>query len=157
MRLGIPFVPIELEIAVRRRTRPFQIRVRTLLLSVAVVAITVYLVLPFSPADERLMARYESYGNIDYKLELTKNDVINELGPPASVTKGAPNRCDDYTWVARFDRPMSHQEFELGLSIDPTDGIVLACGLHKTEYQDLELLRFRVRQLLKLDRPVAPN
>lgn len=59
MIIRIPLFPIEFEFIARRRTRPFRIRLRTLLIVTAVVAVIIYLFLPLSPADRRLRAIYE--------------------------------------------------------------------------------------------------
>ena len=56
MRITFPFVPIEFEIKAGRRTEPLRFRVRTLMITVAMAAIVVYLRLPLSAADQRLMA-----------------------------------------------------------------------------------------------------
>jgi len=68
MRIQIPLMPIEFEITARRRTEPIRFRVRTLMIAVGLVAVVVYLLLPLSEADRRLMARYEQLGpyTIDY-------------------------------------------------------------------------------------------
>lgn len=149
MKIRIPLVPIELEITVRRRTELFRFRVRTLMITVAVVAVIVYLLLPYSPADRRFMAMYERLGNNEPKPDLTKDQVISQIGQPSSMGRPAPNTCIDYIWVAQFDRPMSHQEFELNLAIDPGTDLVAAWELKKTEYQGLELIWFRMRRLLE--------
>ena len=62
MIIRIPFFPIEFEFIARRRTGPFRIRLRTLLIATAVVAVIIYLFLPLSPADRRLRAIYEHLG-----------------------------------------------------------------------------------------------
>jgi hypothetical protein len=149
MKIAIPFLPIEIEITARRRTRPFRIRVRTLLIMVAIVAFTVYLLLPFSAADRDLMARYERIGDNQPKDGLTKAQVISQIGAPSAASIPTPNMCADYTWVAHFDRPLSHQVFELGLSIDPDTDLVAAWGLDKKEYQGLDLIRFRIGRCLE--------
>jgi len=149
MKIRIPVVPIELEITARRRTEPFRFRVRTLLFAVAVMAIIIYLSLPYSPADRRLMAMYERLGNNEPKPGLTKDQVISQIGQPSSMSRPAPNTCIDHIWIAHFDRPMSHQEFELNLAIDPDTDLVAAWGSQKTEYQGLELIWFRMRRLLE--------
>ena len=149
MRIAIPIVPIELEITARRRVTPYRIRVRTLLIIVAAVAVIVYLCLPFSTADRELMARYELLGNNQPKPDLTKSEVINRIGPPSTTRIPGPNMCVEYTWVAHFDRPLSHQVFELGLQLDPRDEQVAAWKLDKTEYQGLTLILYRVGRLLQ--------
>jgi hypothetical protein len=50
MRISFPVVPIEIEINARRRTEPIRFRVRTLMITVALMAIVVYLLLPLSAA-----------------------------------------------------------------------------------------------------------
>ena len=149
MRITFPFVPIELEIKVRRRTEPVRYRVRTLMITTAVIALFVYLLLPLSAADQRLMAVYERLGNTDPKIDLTRAKVISQIGPPARCnTPTTPNTCTDYVWVANFDRPMSHQEFELNLAIDPTTDLVAAWGLTKKEVEGIDLILYRIGQLM---------
>lgn len=147
MKISFPLVPIELEITARRRTEPFRFRVRTLMIAVAVVATVVYLFRPLSAADQRLMAIYEQLGNTDPKPYLTKAQVISQIGPPSRSDPPTPNTCTDYTWV-RFETPMSYQNFELNLAIDPDTDRVAAWGLHKTEYQGIQLILFRIDQLI---------
>lgn len=148
MKITFPFVPIEIEITARRRTEPFRFRVRTLLIVVAVVAVIMYLFRPFSAADQRLMALYERIGDHpDPEHPLTSAQVISLIGPPSSMSSPA-NQCGDYTWIAHFDSPLNHQDFELGLSIDPGTDMVVARGLFKTEYQGLELFCYRIQRLL---------
>jgi hypothetical protein len=132
MRIAFPFVPTEFEIKARRRTEPFRFRVRTLMITVAMVAIVVYLRLPLSAADQRLMAIYEQLGNTNPKIDLTRAKVISQIGPPSRCNvPTTPNTCTDYIWVAHFDRPMNYQEFELNLAIDPTTDLVAGWGLSK--------------------------
>jgi hypothetical protein len=119
------------------------------LVVVAAVAVMVYFCLPFSTADRVLMARYEWLANNDPKPDLTKDQVIRQIGPPASVGTPVPNTCVDYTWMAQFDRPLSHQTFELGLSIDPDSDLVAAWMLNKREYQGIELVWYRLGRLLE--------
>ena len=136
MRIIFPLVPSELEISARKRTQPFRFGVRSLMITVAVVAIVVYLLLPLSAADRRLMANYERLGNTDPKPDLTKAKVIRQIGPPSRCNiPTTPKTCTDYVWVARFDRPLSYQEFELNLAIDPDTDLVAAWGLTKKEYE----------------------
>jgi hypothetical protein len=149
MTIRIPFVPIEFEITARRRTGPFRVRVRTLLIAVAVVAVLVYLLLPFSAADRELMARYEQLGNDQPKIDLMKDQVISQIGPPSAVGTPLPNHCLDYTWVAHFDRPLEHRQFTLNLAIDPDNDQVAAWGLSKRECQGLELIWYRIGRLLE--------
>jgi len=152
MRIKIPLVPIEFEITARRRTEPIRFRVRTLMIAVALVALVVYLLLPLSAADQRLMDLYEQLGGQqihEAKPYLTKEEVISMIGPPSSVdTPTTPKTCIDHIWVAQFDRPMSYQEFKLNLAIDPDTDLVAGWGLRKTEYQGLELILFRITQLM---------
>jgi hypothetical protein len=148
MTIRIPFVPIEFEITARRRTGPFRVRVRTLLLTVALLAVVLYLLLPFSPTDRRLMATYEQLADNEPKVGLTREQVISRIGPPSSIGPQSPKQCVDYTWVAHFDRPMSHREFALNLAIDPDTDLVAAWGLFKREYQGIDLIWFRLGQLL---------
>ena len=148
MKLTFPLVPIEIEITARRRTEPFRFRVRTLLIIVAVVAVIMYLLRPFSAHDQRLMALYEKIGNHpDPENALTRAEVIRLIGPPTSVAFPA-NQSAECSWVAHFDSPMNHQQFELNLSYDPSDDMVVAQGLYKTEYQGLDLLLYRLDRLL---------
>ena len=150
MKIGIPLVPIEFEIIARRRTEPIRFRVRTLMIVVALVAFVVYLLLPLSAADQRLMAIYEQLGDNQPKANLTKADVISQIGPPSAIdAPTTPKTCINHTWVAHFDRPMSYQEFELNLAIDPDTDLVAAWGLYKTEYQGFELILFRIEQLMR--------
>ena len=150
MKISFPLVPIEFEISVRRRTEPFRFQVRTLMITVAVVAAVVYLLLPLSAADQRLMVIYEQLGNTDPKIDLTRAKVIKQIGPPSRCnTPTTPNRCTDYTWVACFETPMSYQEFTLNLAIDPDTDLVAAWGLSKKEYTGIELILFRTEQLLR--------
>jgi hypothetical protein len=149
MRIRIPLVPIEFEITARRRTGPIRFRVRTLMIAVALLAVVVYLLLPLSAADQQLMDVYEKLGDNQPKPGLTKEQVISQIGPPSRTDiPTTPNTCHGYIWVAHFDRPTSYQEFELHLQIDPKTDLVAAWGLHKTEYQGLELILFRIGQLL---------
>ncbi len=151
MTIRIPFVPIEFEISARRRTAPFRVRVRTLMITVAVVAVIVYLSLPFSAADQQLMTRYEQLGNGPSKDGLTKDQVISQIGRPSSAGIPGPKHCFEYNWEAQFDRPLSHVEYRLGVSIDPDTGDVLAWGpLDKTEYQGLDLVWYRLGRLLEM-------
>jgi hypothetical protein len=149
MRIAIPFIPIELELTARRRRDAYRVRLRTLLMIVAGATLMVYFCLPFSTADCVLMARYEWLANNEPKPDLTKDEVIRQIGPPASVGTPVPNTCVDYTWMAQFDRPFSHQTFELGLSIDPYTSLVAAWRLNKREYQGIELLWYRLGHLLE--------
>jgi hypothetical protein len=153
MKIRIPLVPIEFEMTARRRTEPIRFRVRTLMIVVALVALVVYLMLPLSAADQRLMDLYEQLGDQQIHLatpDLTKERVISMIGPPSRIgIPTTPKTCIDHTWVAHFDRPMSYQEFELNLAIDPDTDLVAAWGLHKTEYQGLELILFRIEQLMR--------
>ncbi len=149
MKISFPLIPFELEIAVRRRTQPIRFRVRTLMIAITIVAAIVYLLLPLSAADQRLMAIYEKLGNTDPKPDLTMAQVVSQIGPPSSCdSPPAPNSCTGYVWVAHFDRPMSYQEFELRLQIDPDTDLVAAWGLFKKECTGLELILFRIGQLL---------
>jgi len=71
------------------------------------------------------------------------------IGPPTRVdVPTTPNTCPDYIWVARFETPLSYQEFQLNLAIDPGTDTVVASGLEKTEYQGLQLICFRIEQLM---------
>ncbi len=150
MRISFPLVPIEFEINARRRTEPFRFRVRTLMITVAVTALTVYRLLPLSAADQRLMAIYEQLGNTDPKPGLTKAEVIRRIGPPSSCNiPTTPRTCTDYTWVARLKRPLSYQEFELNLAIDPDTDLVAAWGLNKKQYEGIDLILFRIGQLMR--------
>ena len=100
MKIRIPLVPIEFEITVRRRTEPIRFRVRTLMIVVALVALAVYLLLPLSAADQRLMAMYEQLGDNQPKAYLTKADVISQIGPPTRIDiPTTPKHCHDYIWV----------------------------------------------------------
>ncbi len=149
MKISFPLIPFEIEITGRRRTQPIRFRVRTLMIAVAIVAAIVYLLLPLSAADQRLMAIYEQLGNPDPKAELTMAHVVSQIGPPTRCDEPpGPNHCAGYVWVAHFETPMSYQEFELGLSIDPDDDMVVAWGLNKTEYQGLNLIFLRIEQLM---------
>jgi hypothetical protein len=152
MKIRIPLVPIEFEITARKRIEPIRFRVRTLMIAVALVALVAYLCMPMSAADQRLMALYEQLGDQQIHLtkpDLTKERVIRMIGPPSSIgTPTTPKTCIDHTWVAHFDRPMSYQEFKLNLAIDPDTDLVTAWGLDKTEYQGLELILFRITQLM---------
>jgi hypothetical protein len=82
------------------------------MITVALMAIVVYLLLPLSAADQRLMASYEQLGSSNPKSDLTKAKVISQIGPPSRCdVPTKPNTCIDYIWVAHFDRPMCYQEF----------------------------------------------
>jgi hypothetical protein len=145
MKISFPLVPIEFEIKARRRAEPIRFRVRTLMITVALMAIVVYLLLPLSAADQRLMASYEQLGSSNPKSDLTKAKVISQIGPPSRCdVPTKPNTCIDYIWVAHFDRPMCYQEFELNLAIDPNTDSVAAWGLRKKEYKGIELILFRM-------------
>ncbi len=151
MVIRIPLIPVEFEIVARRRTEPIPFGVRTLMIMVALAAMVVYLLLPMSAADQRLMADYEQLGDQEIHLKephLTKERVISMIGPPARALPTTPNTCHDYVWIAHFDTPMCYQEFELNLAIDPDTDHVAAWGLNKTEYRGLELILFRITQLL---------
>jgi hypothetical protein len=149
MKITFPLVPIEIEITARRRTERFRVRVRTLMILVAVVATVVYLLLPLSTADQRRMVIFEQLANTDPKPGLTMAQVVSQIGPPTMCDiPPSPNSCTGYVWVAHFVRPMSYQEFELRLSIDPDTDLVAAWGLDKKEYQGLELILFRIGQLM---------
>ena len=94
------------------------------------------------------MVLYEKIGDHpDPENPLTSAQVISLIGPPSSMSSPA-NQCGDYTWIAHFDSPLNHQDFELGLSIDPGTDMVVARGLFKTEYQGLELFCYRIQRLL---------
>ena len=150
MRISFPLLPIELEIKARRRTEPFRFRLRTLMITVAVTAFVAYLLLPLSVADQRLMAIYEQLGNTDPEPGLTKAEVIRRIGPPSSCDIRTTSRtCINYTWVARFKRPMSYQEFELNLAIDPDTDLVAAWGLTKKQYEGTDLILFRIGQSMR--------
>ena len=149
MKLTLPFVPIEIDITPRRRTQPFRGRIRTLLIAISVVAILIYLFLPLSAADRPLMAIYETLGNNDPKVGVTKAQVIRDLGPPASQDiPPSPNIAPGSTWIAKFETPLERQEFRLNLSFDSRSDQVIAWGLFKTSYTGLDLWRFRIRRLL---------
>ena len=115
------------------------------------VALVVYLLLPLSAADQRLMALYEQLGDRQIhlaKADLTKERVIGMIGPPSAIDMPTtPKTCINHTWVAHFDRPMSYQVFKLNLAIDPDTDLVAAWGLEKTECQGFELILFRIMQL----------
>jgi hypothetical protein len=148
MRIIFPLVPIEFEITARKRTQPFRFGVRSLMIAVAAIAIVVYLLLPLSAADQRLMSIYEQLGNSEPKANLTSAQVISQIGPPSGIGTRTPKTCTPYTWVVHFDRPASHKEFELNLQIDPDTDLVAAWGLNKKEYEGLDLISFRLAQLL---------
>jgi hypothetical protein len=150
MKLTLPFIPIEIDVTARRRTEPFRCRVRTLLIAIAVVAILFYLFLPLSAADRRLMAIFETLGNNDPKVGVTKAQVIRDLGPPASQDIPlSPNIAPGYTWLANFETPLERQEFRLNLSFDSRSDEVIAWGLFKMSYTGLDLWWFRIRRLLE--------
>ncbi len=149
MKISFPLIPFELAITARRRTEPFRFRVRTLMITVAIVAAIVYLLLPLSAADQRLMANYEKLGNTDPKPDLTMAQVVSQIGPSTRCdVPPSPNQCTGYVWVAHFEKPLSYQEFELRLQIDPDTDRVAAWGLFKKEYTGLELILFRIGQLM---------
>jgi hypothetical protein len=149
MKTSFPFVPLEMEIVARRRTEPFRFRVRTLLILIAVVAVVFYFSLPLSAADRRLMAIYETLGNTDPKVGVTKAQVLRDLGPPASQDiPTSPNEAPGYTWVADFETALVRQEFRLNLSFDSSSDDLIAWGLFKTEYRGLDRLWLRIRRLL---------
>ena len=149
MRIKFPLVPIEFEIKSWRRTEPLRFRVRTLMIMVAVMAMVAYLLLPLSAADQRLMAIYEHLANSDPKPKLTKAKVVDQIGPPSrSDVPATSNTCTVYTWVAHFDRPMSYQEFELSLAVDPHTDLVAGWGLRRKEYQGVALILLRIRQMI---------
>ncbi len=103
MKIRIPLVPIEFEITARKRTEPIRFRVRTLMIVVAVVALVVYLLLPLTAADQRLMAMYEQLGGQQIHLakpDLTKERVIGMIGPPSAIDMPTtPKTCINHTWV----------------------------------------------------------
>jgi hypothetical protein len=148
MRIIFPLVPIEFEISARKRTQPFRFGLRSLMIAVVAIAIVVYLLLPLSEADQRLMSLYEQLGNNEPKAYLTSAKVIGQIGLPSSIGTPTPKQCTEYTWVAHFDRPASHREFELNLAIDPDTDLVAAWGLNKKVYEGLDLIWFRLAQLL---------
>ena len=114
------------------------------------VAAVVYLLLPLSAADQRLIAIYEQLGNTDPKIDLTRAKVIRQIGPASRCNiPTTPNTCTDYTWVAYFKTPMSYQEFTLNLAIDPNTDLVAAWGLSKKEYAGIELILFGIEQLMR--------
>ena len=149
MKVTLPLIPIEIDITARRRTEPFRCRIRTLLIAIPVVAILIYLFLPLSAADRRLMAIYETLGNNDPKIGVTKAHVIRDLGPPASQDiPPSPNIAPGDTWIANFETPLEWQEFRLNLSFDSRSDEVIAWGLFKWSYTGLDLWWFRIRRLL---------
>ncbi len=149
MKIHLPIIPIVFEITARRRTEPFRFRMRPFMAAVGLVALIVYLFLPLSAADQRLMAAYEQLGNTDPKPDLTRAQVIGKIGSPATcVIPTTPNTCTDFTWVARFETPLSYQELQLNLAIDPKTDLVAAWGLQKNEYRGLDLILFRIGQAL---------
>jgi hypothetical protein len=115
----------------------------------AIAAVIVYLNLPLSLADRRLMATYELLGNNEPEKTMTKSQIISELGPPSS-SEIVPKMAPGYSWVARFETPLQYQEFNLNLSFESEDddAQVIAWGLFKTESHGLELLWFRIARLL---------
>jgi hypothetical protein len=149
MKIAFPFLRCELEIVLRRRTEPIRIRIRTLMVATAIVAVIVYLLMPLSAADHRLMAVYEQLGNNDPDKRTTKAQVVSQLGPPAS-SDIVPNMAPGYTWVAEFETPLQYQQFTLNLSFssDDGDGEVIAWGLFKTDCQWIELMWFRIMRLI---------
>ena len=148
MRIIFPLVAIEFEIKARKRTQPFRFGVRSLMIAVIPIAIVVYLLLPLSAADQRLMSIYEQLGNNEPKANLSSTQVISQIGPPSGIGTRTPKQCTPYTWVAQFDRPASHKEFELNLQIDPDTDLVAAWGLNEKEYEGLDLIWFRLARLL---------
>lgn len=124
------------------------------MITVAVVATVVYLLMPLSAADQRLMAIYERLGKYDGTTDLTRAQVISQIGPPSTCDPPTPNVCDGYAWVAHFDTPLSHQVFELRLSIDPGTDQVAAWGLFKKEYHGLELILLRIEHLMGREPPI---
>jgi hypothetical protein len=152
MKIPIPFVRCEIEIVVRRRTEPIRFRVRTLMIATALAALIVYLMLPLSAADRRLMATYEQLGNYDPNKTVTRTEIISQLGPPSSADiPTTPKQAPGYTWVAEFETPLEYRQFTLNLSFSTNDGDgeVIAWGLYKTEFQGIELLWFRIERLIK--------
>jgi hypothetical protein len=95
MKVLFPLVPVEFEITARKRTQPFRFGVRSLLIAVAAIAIVVYLLLPLSAADQRLMSIYEQLGNTEPKGDLTRAQVISRIGPPSSIGTRTPKECTD--------------------------------------------------------------
>jgi hypothetical protein len=118
------------------------------MIAVVAIAIVIYLLLPLSAADQRLMSVYEQLGNNEPKANLTSAQVISQIGPPSRIGTRTPKQCTTYTWVAHFDRPASHKEFELNLAIDPDTDLVAAWGLNKKEYEGLDLIFFRLARLV---------
>jgi hypothetical protein len=152
MLIRFPLLPIEFEFIARRRTGPFRFRVRTLLIATSLAAVITYLFLPLSAADRRLMAIYEYLGSPNFSDErITKKWIIAQIGPPSSAeVPSMPNEAPGYTWVATFEKPLRYQRFELGLSFsgDSDEDFVTAQGLQKEDYQGLELIWFRVMNIV---------
>ena len=149
MRIPIPFVRYEVEIIARRRTEPIRMRVRTLMMVTAITAVMVYLNLPLSSADCKLMATYELLGSKEPEKNMTKAQIISELGPPYA-SEIVPKMAPGYSWVARFETPLQYREFNLNLSFESEDddARVIAWGLFKTESHGFELLWFRIARVL---------
>jgi hypothetical protein len=149
VRIPIPLLAVEFDFIARRRTEPFRFRLRTLLIATAVIAAIIYLLLPLSEADRRRMAIYEHLGSNEPDKNMNKQQIIEQLGPPSSVDPPSkPNVAAGCGWVATFETPLKYQKYELNLSFDDSDDMVIAWGLQKTEYQGLELLWFRLTSIL---------
>jgi len=69
------------------------------MIAVAAIAIVVYLLLPLSAADQRLMSIYEQLGNNEPKANLTTAQVISQIGPPSGIGIRTPKQCTPYTCV----------------------------------------------------------
>ena len=150
MKIPIPLIRYEVEITARRRTEPFRVRMKTMMIAVLIAAVVIYALKPLSAADRRLMAIYEQLGSNDPAKSMTKAQIISQLGPPASADPPSPNTAPGYSWVADFETPLHYQHFELNLSFDADnpDSQVTAWGLNKTECQGLELQWFRIMRLI---------
>lgn len=115
-----------------------------MMIAIAVTAIVIYVLLPLSAADRRMMATYEWLANTEPKVGLTKAEVIRRIGPPSSQNIPAnPNEAVLYTWTAEFGSSLEYHEFTLNLQVGKNDQ-VLAWGLVKHECQGLEALLIRV-------------
>jgi hypothetical protein len=119
------------------------------MIATALAAVIVYLCLPLSATDRRLMAIYEQLADDRPEKGTTKAQIISQLGPPAS-SDIVPNMAPGYSWVAEFEAPLEYHHFTLNLSFSSNDddGEVIAWGLFKTEYQGFELMWFKIARLM---------
>jgi hypothetical protein len=115
-----------------------------MLIFVVVTAVAMYLLLPLSAADRRMMATYERLGKNDPKVGVTRAQVIRQLGPPSSQTIPAiPGHAVLYTWVAEFESSLEYHKFTLNLQFGRNDDVI-GWGLSRSEYRGLQALLIRI-------------